>query len=204
VVGTWFLGVAPRLDEATKANSERLSIEFLNQQHAATLAALKEQFEHLPDLNKELDELRTAVPASDESAILLRQLQSLAGSAGVTLTDITLSSPEWFTVPAEAPADAEVAAALGSVGPQNFLAISLEQTVMGEHGRIMAYLDSLQKGQRTFLLHDLSFESGLPSADAQVAVTFTGQIFVLLDGVAAAAPAPAAGGAPVAGVETPQ
>lgn len=204
VAGTWFVGISPRLTEAATANSERASIEFLNQQHAATVASLKKQFEELPDLNTQLEQLRTAVPAGDDSAALLRQLHALARSAGITVTDLTLSAPERFALPAEPPAEAELAAALGSVGPENFLVIPVEQTVTGEHAQIMAYLDGLQKGERAFLVHDVTFDSGIPSNSTQVSVTFSGQVFVLLDGVAASEPAPEGGAVPTEGTGIPQ
>lgn len=185
IAGTWFVGISPQLAEAAKANSERANVETLNAKHAVTLASLKAQFEKLPELEADLEEVRVAVPASDESAELLRQLHSLADAAGVTITDLVVSSPERFVAPIEPPEDQELAAALGSVTPENFLFIPVEQTVAGEHADVMNYVDALQKGERTFLVHDLS-SPGLPAADAQVEITFTGQIFVLLDGVSAA------------------
>lgn len=186
VAGTWFVGISPRLAEAAKANTERASVEMLNAKHAATLLSLKEQFENLPEFTAELEELRLAVPASDDSAELLRQIHSLARSAGVTVTDLTLSSPERFVAPVEPPADQELAAALGSVNPENFLQIPVEQTVVGEYADVMTYIASLQTGQRTFLVHDLKMDAGLPAGDAAVEVTFMGQIFVLLEGVVSA------------------
>lgn len=186
VAGTWFVGISPRLAEAAKANTERAGVEMLNAKHTATLAALKDQFEDLSESKAELEELRLAVPASDDSAALLRQLHSLARSAGVTVIEVTLSSPERFAAPAEPPAEPELAAALGSVNPENFLVIPLEQTVVGEQAAVMNYIAALQAGQRSFLIHDLSMEAGLPAGDTQVEVSFTGQIFVLLEGVAAA------------------
>lgn len=201
IAGTWFVGISPQLTEAAKANTERAGVEQLNARHVVTLKDLETQFKDIDKLRDELAELQLAVPEADETASLLRQVQSLADSAGVIVTDITLSSPEWFAAPAEVPADPELAAALGSVNPENFLVIPVEQTVAGTYAAVMNYVQALQTGQRAFLVHDVSLGSGLPSGGTQVEVTITGQIFVLLSGTAAAQ----AGGAesPTGGAEAP-
>src|SRR5690554_5424844 len=197
VAGTWFVAISPRLAEAATANTERQGVELLNANHSATLAALKEQFDDLPALKAELDEIRLAVPSTDDTASLLRQLSSLAAAAGVSLEEVTLSSPEWFVPPAETPADSDLATALGSVSSENFLTIAVEQTVTGEYAAVMAYLNSIQMGQRTFLVHAASIP-GITAGDTHVEVSVSGQVFVLLDREAAVpvdgSAAPAEGG----------
>lgn len=198
IAGTWFVGISPQLAEAAKANTERAGVEQLNARHAITLESLKMQFEGIDELREQLTELQLAVPEADETASLLRQMQSFADSAGVIVTDLTLSSPERFAAPADTPADEELAAALGSVTPDNFLVISVEQTVAGTHAAVMNYVNALQTGQRAFLVHDVNLGSGLPSGDTQVEVELTGQIFVLLSSAA-----PSGTGTPADGAETP-
>src|SRR5690606_36408460 len=160
-------------------NTERAGVEQLNAKHQVTLKSLEAQFEGIDELREQLAELQLAVPEADETASLLRQVQSLADSAGVIVTDITLSSPERFAAPVELHVVPELAAAQGSVNPESYLVIPVEQTVAGTHGAVMSYINALQTGQRAFLVHDLRFGAGLPSADSQVEVELTGQIFVL-------------------------
>lgn len=202
LVGTWFAGISPRLAEAATANTERTSVEFLNAKHAATLEALRVQFADISDLNADLDDIRAAIPATDDTAELFRQLHTLAGANGITVEEVTLSLPERFVAPAEPPADTQLAAALGSLTPENFLAVELEQTVLGTYAGVMNYIAALQSGERAYLIYDITMDAGMPAADTVVEVKFTGQVFVLLDGVAAGVPEEAA--VPTEGAALPE
>lgn len=187
LVGTWFVGISPRLAEAAIANNERATVEAQNAAHQATLASLKTQFEGISDLRSDLEGLRVAVPADADTADLIRQLNAYATSAGVTITGITLSPPERFAAPAEPPSDTELAGALTSVNPENFLTVRVEIDVAGPYANVMAFVSNVQAGERAFLVHDLTLDSGIPAADSSVEMSFSGQVFVLLDGVPAVA-----------------
>ena len=185
LIGTWFVGISPRLAEAAIANNESATVEAQNAAHEATLASLKTQFEGIRDLRSDLEGLRVAVPADADTADLIRQLNAFAVSAGVTVTGVSLSPPERFAAPAEPPSDTELAGAITSVNPENFLAVRIEVDVAGPYANVMAFVSSVQAGERVFLVHDLTLDSGIPSPDSSVEVRFSGQVFVLLDGVAA-------------------
>jgi len=63
----WFLGVQPRLAEATAANTERQGVAAVNAQYEAVLVELRELSEDLPALERELEELRVEIPSNPSS-----------------------------------------------------------------------------------------------------------------------------------------
>jgi Tfp pilus assembly protein PilO len=187
LAGTWMIGVSPRLSEATLANDERANVEQQNLMHQATLVALQTQFEGKGELEKELTEMQKAVPSSLELPALINELNRLSGNAGVVVKSLTLGVPTPYVLPTDAaPADPQFTAAMAGITPENLLIIPIDLSVSGTYGAVMAFVSSIQTGDRLILVHDLALASGAMADDAAVEFTLSGQLFVLMDATQAA------------------
>jgi Tfp pilus assembly protein PilO len=114
----WLLGASPFLAAASANREAREAAQAQNSIYSEELAALKVQFEGLPELEDELGELREELPPQADQPEYLAQLASAAQRHNVQLTSITAAdavayAPAAPEVPAaevpapEAPADAE-------------------------------------------------------------------------------------------------
>lgn len=107
VAAGWFLLIAPKRAEAAELREETVAAQDRNAQLEVRIAELKEQFAQLPQRKAELAAVRTAMPQEAELATLTRDLQRLAGEAGVTLMTITPTDASSLVAPgAAAPAPA--------------------------------------------------------------------------------------------------
>lgn len=193
VAGTWFIGMAPRLTEAAQANDERESVEQQNLVHEATLAVLQQQFDGVEVLQKELDEMQVALPGGLDLPELINEVNRVSGASGVVVTSLTLGIPTPYVPTADATqAGPQFAAAIAGIAPENLLIIPLDLAVSGTHGGVLAFVSSLQSGNRLVLVHDLALTSGAMSDDSPVDYTLSSQLFVLLD--SSAAPLDSSGG----------
>ncbi len=188
VAGAWFVGISPKLEEAQKANTDRSNVEAQNRIHEAKLIALKEQAEHIDELKAELDVLHKAVPNTAELSVLINQISTLGAKAGVTVTQLTTSDPIRFVPYEGEQADSELTAALASVSEDNFFAIPVGINLTGKYSEAMAFVRSLQQGERLILVHGLSLSKGSTNSSAEVEYAITGQAFVFLDQLTALEP----------------
>ena len=193
LVGSWLLGIAPRLTEAAVANMDREAVAVQNAGHEATLAGLKLQFEDIELLEEQLAAVQVAMPNSAALPDLISQLNARAVTHGVVITSITVTDPIAYIPGALTSTDPDLVAAALSVTGENFLGISVNMTVAGPYAQAMNFIADVQAGERLFLIHDLSLTEGIMSGESAVVLNTTGQVFVLLDPSQIPAPAPAAG-----------
>ena len=181
LAGTWFIGISPRLEEASTANETRETVAAQNQIQSVKVVSLKQQFEKIEELRGGLDELRSAIPADADLADLIGEVNSLATAAGVAVTSVAFADPIAYA-PAEKPTeDPQLLGALESVSPENFFAVPVQLSVTGSYAQAMGFVTLLQSGERFFLVHDLALTSGIMSNEAPVELGISGQVFVLLD-----------------------
>lgn len=102
VISGWFLGIQPKLAEASAADLQRLSAVELNATNQITLAQLKEQFETLDELEAELGKVQRAVPYRLDSPQMLADVSALAASTGVTVDSVVIGDPLPYGAPAPA------------------------------------------------------------------------------------------------------
>jgi Tfp pilus assembly protein PilO len=102
----WLLGASPLLAAASANREAREAAEAQNSIYSEELAALKVQFEGLPQLEDELEALRAELPPQADQPEYLAQLASAAQRHNVQLTSITAADAVAY-----APAVAEVPAA---------------------------------------------------------------------------------------------
>ncbi|WP_150307842.1 hypothetical protein [Planctomonas psychrotolerans] len=118
----WLLGIAPQLENARLARASLVETQTVNAVQERALAEIKEQYEGIDGLRRELADLQEAVPGEAHLAELFSQLNSLATSRGVAFTSFTAG---------EAQAYAPQAVAAGVVPPVDGGAVEGGGTVEG-------------------------------------------------------------------------
>ncbi|HEV7948797.1 MAG TPA: type 4a pilus biogenesis protein PilO [Glaciihabitans sp.] len=189
VVIGWFLGISPKLDEASASAATRAEVEAQNAAHELELVNLKEQFENIDLFRGELAELRDAIPAGAELPDLVRELDSIATDNQVSLTAISLSDAQPYVAVEGAPS---------SLTAENFVTIPLSLTVDGDYTSVLNFVAGLQSSERLMLVTAFSTSTGDTGG---VTGSISAYAYVLLSGNSAAAtatpePAPAPAPAP--------
>ncbi len=188
VIG-WFLVAQPQLAAAATADQQRVAMEAQIAASSAVVAQLKKDSENLPELNDDLDELRTSIPAGVDPSGYIDGLDALARLSHVSITTLTVSDPTAYSpaIDASAPAPTEgddgepVAAPVDPdtnpsivtsplIDSSNFVAIPVTIEIAGEWAAVLAFVDGLQTSDRLFLVTTLDTAHG---ADG---VTFTATI----------------------------
>lgn len=116
-VGGWFAVISPKRASAAELDDQAASLEQQNSVLQVKVAKLRDQFNRIDDLRAELAALQAKMPVDGTVPALVRQLDSLADEAGVTVASIVVNQAE------------EVAAASGE--KQKELE-SLDATVRGD------------------------------------------------------------------------
>lgn len=185
LVGTWFLGVSPRLDEADSTHADAERVEGDNavlQQEVNVLAA---QFAKIEEYRSEVTALRKHVPTEIGAAEYHRQLDERATAAGVVLTGLTTAVPQLLVSPVDAqpaPAadagtddgsggaeggaqgDAATPAAEPTSDPtatasdliDGFALVPVTVTVLGPFENVMRFVQGEQEAERIRLVHGLT------------------------------------------------
>jgi Tfp pilus assembly protein PilO len=171
----WFLVAQPQLDAAAQADQQRTETEGQTQASAAVVAQLKADSAKLPELNDDLNELRTSIPAEVDSDGYIDGLDALAQVTGVVITGLTVDQPTAYVQadvpvpPAADPAatDAPVAPVVDpDVNPaivtsplittDNFVAIPVTLELSGDWAPVLNFVDGLQTSPRLFLVTGLT------------------------------------------------
>jgi Tfp pilus assembly protein PilO len=187
VVG-WFLVAQPQLAAATAADQQRADLEAQVQVSSAVVAQLKADSAKLPELNDDLNKLRTSIPANVDSSGYIDGLDALATVSGVVITGLTVEQPVVYTpaVSTAAPPAASGDAEEGEDPPaqpdpaivtsplitsENFVAIPVTIEVAGGWAPVLNFVDGLQSSPRLFLVTGLS-----TTADEGSGTELTGKI----------------------------
>jgi len=93
IVLGWFLGIAPKLAESTLASFQRTQVDGQNAQHAADLAALKEQFSSIEEIRAHLNAAEDGVPNNDESDLYYDELHAYTKGEKLSIDEITFAAP---------------------------------------------------------------------------------------------------------------
>ena len=219
-VGTWFLLVGPRLDEAAQLRDEAVSAQAQNDTLQTQIDQLKAQYADLPKKKAELAAVNKEFPAVAEVPTLLRKVNSLAGSAGVTVTSLSPGAATYVSGAAGAAgtgatggtgaAGAAGTGATGTVDPNALVSIPVSMDVDGDYFQAAQFVRQLQTSlDRAFLITGVTVTAGGDSAggtdgsassgsgsatSGRVGLQITASIFALPDaGTAAAGGSGAAG-----------
>lgn len=209
VIG-WFLVAQPQLAAASGADEQRVAMQEQIDASSAAVAQLKTDSERLPELNAELDELRTSIPAGVDPSGYIDGIDALARVNAVTITSLTVSDPIAYTpatppvdpnatapaednsegegegeAPTEAPAAPPVANPAFVTSPlidsTNFVAIPVTIDVEGEWGKVLDFVNGLQSTNRLFLVTTMDLAQD--EEDAIVTASIGGFIYAIPTGV---------------------
>jgi type IV pilus assembly protein PilO len=221
-LAAWFLLIGPKRAEAAELEQQTVDTRSSNDQLKARIEQLKLQFAELPQRQAELAEIKQAMPGDPALPTLVRELDTMATSSGVTLMSLapgppaTVAQPQATPTAAPAPAEGEDAAAEGEstgaaatppapAAPSTVLvSVPVNLVVVGDFFKAELFLKDLQADmKRAFLVQSLSVQAekegeaggGKPATkNGDVTMTITGSVFVLktADTAPATTPAPAA------------
>lgn len=193
----WLLGVSPKLAEAEAATEAKVLVDQQNEEHAATLVLLREQFEHLDELESELEGLREELPSEADVEGFIEYATGVAAQAGVVISTITALEPSVYgaggavvEAPAETPDDdaADAPTEDGAVAPSApqpdttagarsaLYSVGISVAVEGSPEQVMAFSKLLQENKRIFLSTQVTFDSG---GAGILGGTVSGHLFVL-------------------------
>lgn len=181
----YFLGIAPKLAEATKADADRTAVEQQNAAYEAQLAALIKQYEGIDEIRAELQELQRSLPPGDGEPDLLDALAGYAAATGVSVASFAQDSPVPYA---------------GEVGAGGtLLGIPIKATLVGPDFRsVMAVVKQLQTGPRLFMVSQFT----LSGTEGGFTLDLSGYVYTLTTATIAAPTATPAPEAP-APEETP-
>ena len=208
VIG-WFLIAQPQLAAASLADQQRADMESQIQASTAVVAQLKADSAKLPELNDDLNKLRTSIPAGVDSSGYIDGLDALAQLSGVTISKLTVADPVVYSpaVPPVDPAAAAAAAEAAEAAPDgatpaetpapapvedpaivtsplidssNFVAIPVTVNVSGDFASVLSFVDGLQSSPRLFLVTKLNMANDVTGA---LLGQVTGYIYAIPTGV---------------------
>jgi hypothetical protein len=192
VIG-WFLIAQPQLAAAASADQQRQDVAAQVAASQLVVDKLKADSVKLPEMRKELDELRGSIPAGVDPSGWIDGLSALATISGVQITALTVSDPLAYS-PAQAPnaAPATQSPAEGEDGEDtaaqappefpgivtsplitssNFVAIPVTVDVKGPADAILRFVNGLQTDNRLYLVNQFS-----TAADADDPAQLAGKI----------------------------
>lgn len=189
---SWFVMISPKLAEAADTRAEVDSTQQQNDLLALQVAKLKADSARLGDYQAELAGLRTQIPATADLPGYLRRLDAAAQAHGVTLLDITTSTPQAAVTAATdsgqadgaattdpaataaaspAGADATGTGAAGTADaaaaalPAGFVTVPVTVRALGTYVNVLAFLTDVQTADQRLLLVTGLDGSGKEQAD---------------------------------------
>jgi hypothetical protein len=185
--------VGPRRDEAASLTDQTVAEEQQNDQVQLRTAQLRALYATLPQRRADLAAMLEQMPVTADVPGLVRSLDAVATSSGVSLDAVTPSSATYL----DATAGAAGAAPAGGAGSVRPVVVALNLTVHGPYFKDVTFLKKLQTGKRAYLVSGLQ----VSVADGVVTMTVKGSVYAL-PGAAQALQA-MSGGASTAGATTP-
>lgn len=211
-LASWFLVLAPQRAEASGLQEQAAGVRETNAALSAQVEQLRLQYARLPEAAAELAALQAALPPQLALAELTRDLDATALSTGITVMSVTAALPKPVAAApgtdpaAPAPASTDPAAPVPAQGAAGVVQSEVAIQVVGSLPGCQAFLRTLQASERNYLVTGLSItaetgseaDAGKPAtANGDVTMGITGQVFVLPDALQATAAAPAVPAAPV-------
>lgn len=210
VVASWFLLIGPKRSDASALKAQRVSQLAANNQLKLDIAQLKAQNASLPAKQAELAVIQRQLPNNPALPTLIRNLSSIATQAGVTLTSIAPGAPTALSAAGTTAAGATGSTAAAATATP-VVAIPVTIITAGSYAENELFLQKLQTAMtRAFLVQGLSMAPGGASTSSgggaststststsngdDLALTITGEVFVLQPAAVATTPATTAAG----------
>lgn len=158
VIAFWVLLLSPERKEAAKLGDQIEQVESSLAQHRAEISSAEAARRQFPVEYTKLVVLGKAVPAGDETASLLVQVNGLANRAHVQFKDLQLKSEGSGEAPAAAPSPVggsatEAAASLlplgATIGPAGLAVMPYTLTFEGSFFQIADFIESLDAMVKT-------------------------------------------------------
>jgi Tfp pilus assembly protein PilO len=190
---SWLFLVSPRRTEAAELRDANVATQTQNDLLEVKIAQLRAQFARLPESQAELADILTQMPADAGVPRLVRDLDAMAKSTGVTLTTVTPGAAQPLTMveaatpagTAASPATAATGAA-GSAGAGTgvggspaagsgsaaqagtVVAIPVTVVLSGDYFETVAFLKQLQTQMpRAFLVSTVQMAAGSSTGSAE-------------------------------------
>lgn len=195
----WMLLISPQLSKAATLQAETVAAQDQTTALRAKEAALKKQAEQLPALEAELRDLYEKLPNEAGVEDLIRQIDTINRTTGMTVVDFSVDPPAPVTLPEAAAAAAPApeaageeaaggeaaagdAAAAAPAAPAALLSYSTVSLTLKSAGfnQAVAYLTSLENLDRAFLITnvDVASDAGDGTTAGGVSLNLTGRIYV--------------------------
>ena len=188
VAATWLLLIGPRRGEAARLREERVSVQASNDNLRLQIAQLKAQFAQLSTKQAELASVQQQLPPTAEIPALVRNINTIAGTAGVRLDSLTPGAATFVSNEAAAPAGTAGGTAGGTApAPRpGLVSIPVAVVVTGDYFQAALFLRKLQTQlHRGFLINTLAIkpgDAGSGTTSGTVSMTLNGEVFVLPNG----------------------
>jgi len=169
-VAFWFLLYKPRDAEQARYNDEAAQLESQATQLQAQITSLLEVRDNAEDYRSQLVRLAEYIPEGPAQPEALRELQRIADQSGVEIIEMTYADPE--IVP-DAPETGDPGTTLA--------AIPTQMVVEGGYFQVVDLLRRVEVDMnRAIKIETVSMDEA-EEEFPQIAVTWTGQVFALLD-----------------------
>lgn len=179
LVGGWFLGVSPQLDAMNRANSDREQLVDRNALAELQIAALKKQFEKLPELEAELAEVRKSVPEVSNLETFTAEIRAAELASGATVLAINYEAAQPFL-----PVGDFATLVPPSVDMTKFAVIPFTVSARGGRDNLVTLLDGIQNTPRLAVSNSLAFAGD----GAEWGLDVHGFVYVLLEEALVAPP----------------
>lgn len=189
VAATWLLLIGPRRADAARLREDRVSAQASNDNLRLQIAQLKSQFAQLSTKQAELAAVQQELPPNAELPALVRNLNAIAGTAGVRLDSLTPGAASYVNPTAAAPVGTAGGAA--AAPKPGLVSIPVAVVVTGDYFQAALFLRKLQTQlHRGFLINSLAVkpgDSGSGTTSGTVSMTLNGEVFVLPAGAGGSA-----------------
>ena len=195
----YFLLVSPQQSSAADTSAQAVTVEQANVAAQQQIDALKAQYKDLPTLQGQVAAIRARIPQSPQEPTLLRSLNALAKSSGVTLVSLQVQNP----TPVVAPV-----ATTATTSSSSLSQIGLSIEVTGTFANTRLFLTGIEGIRRSMLVTGLDVTRLSADATATTAAGKAGGVRAVLTAkifMSTAAATPTVGGtAPAATTTTSQ
>jgi hypothetical protein len=180
----YFVGVAPKLADASAAAAQVQMADDQNAAEQATVDKLRGEYDNMSSLTAQLASLQLSIPSTPDGNGMVNEISTAASQSGVQFVSITFGEPVPFAnsapatavpppatastptpaptstaAPAAAPTTGTGTSAATATAPASGVAYTVAVTlqVSGSTSQVMAFDTLLQNGTRLFLATTLGF-----------------------------------------------
>lgn len=89
----WFLGISPKLAEATRFETDRIAVAAQNQASLLTLEQLRQDFDRIDEYQSELEALQEEFPESTEYDEIVQAALTASTDLGLEVQSFTVNEP---------------------------------------------------------------------------------------------------------------